>query len=118
MIRRPPRSTLFPYTTLFRSLAATLPELPATRRARLSEAWGITPTEMAWLVNAGAVVFVSDTVAAGASPADARKWWLGELAPRANDAGVELTDLAVPPAQVAELVGSVPPGTISDQHAR
>src|SRR3712207_7053588 len=27
MIRRPPRSTLFPYTTLFRSLAAALPEL-------------------------------------------------------------------------------------------
>src|SRR5258708_29268279 len=25
MIRRPPRSTLFPYTTLFRSLAATVP---------------------------------------------------------------------------------------------
>src|SRR5258708_11242308 len=29
MIRRPPRSTLFPYTTLFRSLAE-----PAARRAR------------------------------------------------------------------------------------
>src|SRR5258707_13443760 len=29
MIRRPPRSTLFPYTTLFRSpLAAVLPALP------------------------------------------------------------------------------------------
>src|SRR2546422_2782256 len=26
MIRRPPRSTLFPYTTLFRSLAAQQPE--------------------------------------------------------------------------------------------
>src|SRR3989442_4600953 len=26
MIRRPPRSTLFPYTTLFRSLAAASPE--------------------------------------------------------------------------------------------
>src|SRR5256884_4381735 len=25
MIRRPPRSTLFPYTTLFRSLRATIP---------------------------------------------------------------------------------------------
>src|SRR5687768_17835494 len=25
MIRRPPRSTLFPYTTLFRSVAATIP---------------------------------------------------------------------------------------------
>src|SRR2546428_14159708 len=30
MIRRPPRSTLFPYTTLFRSLAA-LPDGPAVR---------------------------------------------------------------------------------------
>src|SRR5579863_4769139 len=26
MIRRPPRSTLFPYTTLFRSLSAALPQ--------------------------------------------------------------------------------------------
>src|SRR5258705_7204601 len=31
MIRRPPRSTLFPYTTLFRSL----PKLKARRRARI-----------------------------------------------------------------------------------
>src|SRR3712207_7422050 len=28
MIRRPPRSTLFPYTTLFRSLQRLLPRLP------------------------------------------------------------------------------------------
>src|SRR5256885_12940669 len=28
MIRRPPRSTLFPYTTLFRSLAKGLPAIP------------------------------------------------------------------------------------------
>src|SRR5256885_7289391 len=28
MIRRPPRSTLFPYTTLFRSLACTASQLP------------------------------------------------------------------------------------------
>src|SRR3989442_10832617 len=31
MIRRPPRSTLFPYTTLFRSVRGALPE-PAPRR--------------------------------------------------------------------------------------
>src|SRR3712207_7028771 len=29
MIRRPPRSTLFPYTTLFRSQAARTPDAPA-----------------------------------------------------------------------------------------
>src|SRR2546429_7961587 len=34
MIRRPPRSTLFPYTTLFRSIAAiAIPNLLASRRA-------------------------------------------------------------------------------------
>src|SRR3989441_6129407 len=38
MIRRPPRSTLFPYTTLFRSLQVTLPILDGFRReARIAE---------------------------------------------------------------------------------
>src|SRR5688572_31596062 len=40
MIRRPPRSTLFPYTTLFRSdaqLPAQQPALLASRAGRLSE---------------------------------------------------------------------------------
>src|SRR3989449_9441042 len=39
MIRRPPRSTLFPYTTLFRSLLRRLadrPELSALPRGRLT----------------------------------------------------------------------------------
>src|SRR2546427_11363289 len=31
MIRRPPRSTLFPYTTLFRSLLATFPTGPSAQ---------------------------------------------------------------------------------------
>src|SRR5258708_40351726 len=37
MIRRPPRSTLFPYTTLFRSLAQSIPEVssPATPLSKL-----------------------------------------------------------------------------------
>src|SRR3712207_8762766 len=42
MIRRPPRSTLFPYTTLFRSQ-----KIDATRSASPSEAaalWGLTMT--------------------------------------------------------------------------
>src|SRR2546430_15537613 len=33
MIRRPPRSTLFPYTTLFRSGAGTVPELMRNPRS-------------------------------------------------------------------------------------
>src|SRR3712207_9527215 len=34
MIRRPPRSTLFPYTTLFRSAGAVRPGRDAARRRR------------------------------------------------------------------------------------
>src|SRR3712207_7876162 len=37
MIRRPPRSTLFPYTTLFRSCSATASVTPSTRGRR--SAW-------------------------------------------------------------------------------
>src|SRR5256885_11939441 len=35
MIRRPPRSTLFPYTTLFRS---RIPQMPCPRKPRCSDA--------------------------------------------------------------------------------
>src|ERR1044071_8603762 len=35
MIRRPPRSTLFPYTTLFRSLQANVPCVSRHRREEL-----------------------------------------------------------------------------------
>src|SRR5438477_8804186 len=40
MIRRPPRSTLFPYTTLFRSVIA-VPEQPSQRGDHVSEAWHV-----------------------------------------------------------------------------
>src|SRR5258707_9761645 len=42
MIRRPPRSTLFPYTTLFRSIDATAPYLEGapTRFAQMHELSG------------------------------------------------------------------------------
>ncbi len=99
-------------------LTVGLPELPAARRARLRGEWGITDTEMAWLVNAGALGLVTETVAAGAGPAEARKWWLGELSRRAKDDGVELTDLAITPVQVAELTALVSDGTVNDQLAR
>jgi aspartyl-tRNA(Asn)/glutamyl-tRNA(Gln) amidotransferase subunit B len=73
---------------------------------------------MAWIANAGAIGLVADTVAAGASPADARKWWLGELARRANDAGQDLAELPITPRQVAELSRLVDEGTLNDQLAR
>src|SRR5256885_6890054 len=40
MIRRPPRSTLFPYTTLFRSLARRQVDVHALHRRQAAEAHG------------------------------------------------------------------------------
>ena len=69
-------------------------------------------------VGAGALELVERTVAAGAGPAAARKWWLSELARRANEQGVELVDLAITPADVARVQALVEEGTVNDKLAR
>ena len=94
-------------------IRAALPEPPAARRARLRAEWDLSETDMTALSNAGALDLVAETVAAGASPADARKWWLGELARRANDTGKELADLAITPAQVARVAALAEAGSLS-----
>jgi aspartyl-tRNA(Asn)/glutamyl-tRNA(Gln) amidotransferase subunit B len=99
-------------------IRASLPEPPAARRARLRAEWGLSETDMTALSNAGALDLVAETVAAGASPADARKWWLGELARRANDAGKELADLAITPVQVARVAELAEAGSLNDRLAR
>ena len=99
-------------------IRAALPEVPSARRARLRAEWDMSEADMTALNNADALDLVAETVAAGASPADARKWWLGELARRANDAGTELANLAITPAQVARIAELVSAGTLNDRLAR
>lgn len=99
-------------------LRGTLPENPTQKRARLQEEWGFSDLEMRDTVGAGALALVEETVAAGAAPQSARKWWLSELARRANDAGVELAEVGVTPAQVAEVQALVDAKTINDKLAR
>lgn len=95
-----------------------LPELPAARRARLQARWGLSDLDMTQLRNAGALDLVAETVAAGASAAAARKWWLEELSRQANKAGIELAALAVSPAQVARVAELVESGALNDKLAR
>ena len=99
-------------------LRATLPENPAVRQARLIADWGITPFEMASVVNAGALDLVEQTVAAGADQSAARKWWTGELARIANEREVELADLAITPVDVARVEALVGEGALNDKLAR
>jgi aspartyl-tRNA(Asn)/glutamyl-tRNA(Gln) amidotransferase subunit B len=99
-------------------LRSTLPEPPVERIKRLAAQWGFSDLELRDVVNAGAVNAIEATVAAGASPQSARKWWLSEIARRANEAGVELEEVRISPQQVAEIQALVEAGTINDRLAR
>ena len=99
-------------------LRASLPEPPVDRLRRLSASWGFSELELRDVVNAGAVNAIEATVAAGAAPQAARKWWLTELARRANEQGIDLEAVGVTPTQVAEIQALVDAGTINDILAR
>ncbi|MBB1483418.1 Asp-tRNA(Asn)/Glu-tRNA(Gln) amidotransferase subunit GatB [Tessaracoccus sp. MC1865] len=99
-------------------LRATLPEPPTEHRRRLQREWGFNDIDFSGIVNAGALGLVEDTVTAGASPAAARKWWVSDLSRRANEAGIELEDLAITPVQVAAVQALVDEGKVNDQLAR
>jgi aspartyl-tRNA(Asn)/glutamyl-tRNA(Gln) amidotransferase subunit B len=99
-------------------LRETLPENPTQKRARLQAEWGFSDLEMRDTVGAGALGLVEETIAAGATPPSARKWWLSELARRANDSGTDLAQLGVTPADVAAVQALVDAGTINDKLAR
>lgn len=99
-------------------LRATLPEPPSERRRRLQEAWGFSDIDFRSIVASGALDLVDETVAAGATPAAARKWWVTELARQANETGVELDELAITPGQVAGVQALIDEGKVNDKLAR
>jgi len=106
-----------PSLELIEELRAALPEPPAARRRRLKAEWGFTDLEFQDVQNAGLLVEVSETVAAGASPQAARKWWSGEISRLANARDAEASSL-VSPADVAALVALIDSGALNDRLAR
>ncbi|GAB3602041.1 Asp-tRNA(Asn)/Glu-tRNA(Gln) amidotransferase subunit GatB [Microbacterium aureliae] len=106
-----------PTAELIEELRAALPEPPAAHRRRLRTEWGFGDIDFQGIVNGGVLAEVEATIAAGAAPAAARKWWTGEIARIANASGREASDL-VDPADVAALQGLVDAGTLNDKLAR
>jgi aspartyl-tRNA(Asn)/glutamyl-tRNA(Gln) amidotransferase subunit B len=99
-------------------LRKALPERPSLRRKRLKQAWNVPDKEMAAMVNADVLDIVEATVLLGADPTKARSWWLGEISRIANDKEVSVTELAITPADVAEIVALVNKGDLTDKLAR
>lgn len=99
-------------------LRGTLPEMPSERRKRIQQEWSLSDEALRDLLNVGAVDLVAATVEAGASPDDARGWWVNTLAQEANAREVELAELAISPAQVAEVIGLVTSGELTNKLAK
>jgi len=106
-----------PSLELIEELRAALPEAPAIRRRRLKDAWGFTDLEFQDVVNSGLLVEIEETTAAGASPAQARKWWTGEIARLANVSSVDPSTL-ISPLDVSELIVLIENGELTDRLAR
>jgi aspartyl-tRNA(Asn)/glutamyl-tRNA(Gln) amidotransferase subunit B len=95
---------------------AAMPELPAARKARLIEAWGISDLDAGVLVgSAGLADYAEAAVAAGApgSGRDVTNWVTGDLLGFIKESGAGPGDLALAPAGLAELVRLVGDGTLS-----
>ena len=92
--------------------------MPAAKRRRLKEAWGLSDEEMRDVVNAEALDLIEATALAGTSGQAARKWWMGELARYAKEQEQALTELPVTPAQIAALQKMVDDGELTDKLAR
>jgi aspartyl-tRNA(Asn)/glutamyl-tRNA(Gln) amidotransferase subunit B len=106
-----------PSAELIDELRRALPEAPSIRRKRLKEAWGFTDLEFQDVVNSGLLREVEETVAAGAAPAQARKWWTGEIARLANASDQTPGDL-ISPIHVSELIALIENGDLTDRLAR
>jgi aspartyl-tRNA(Asn)/glutamyl-tRNA(Gln) amidotransferase subunit B len=99
-------------------LRKTLPEMPQERRKRIQTEWSLTDEELRDLLNAGAVDLVTATVEAGAQPTEARSWWVNFLSQEANTREVELAELPITPAQMAQVIALINAGELNNKLAR
>lgn len=99
-------------------LEAEMPEMPRERRNRLKAEWGLSDLQMRDVLNADALDLIEATVAAGATAAGARKWWLGELSREANAKGISLEELPISAADVAEVEKLIAEGKLNDKLAK
>jgi aspartyl-tRNA(Asn)/glutamyl-tRNA(Gln) amidotransferase subunit B len=95
-------------------IRGAMPELPAARQARFLRDYAITPYDAGVLTDSRALAdYFEAVVKAGAPAKSAANWIQTELLRRLKDAGQDITDSPVPPAELAALVAQVEKGEIT-----
>ena len=117
-----PEPDLLPVAPSARAESRSCAPRCPSRRPRAAS--GCRPTgaspnlEFQDVVNSGLLDEVEATVAAGAAPQPARKWWTGEIARLANAAGVAADSLVDAARMSPRCIALVDAGTLTDRLAR
>lgn len=98
---------------------ASLPEMPKERQARYVKEYGI-PEYDAVVLTATVEMsdFFQETVEYGADPKQASNWLMGEVSAYVNSEQVELSETALTPKSLAEMINLIADGTISSKIAK
>ncbi|MET3515771.1 aspartyl-tRNA(Asn)/glutamyl-tRNA(Gln) amidotransferase subunit B [Pseudacidovorax sp. 1753] len=101
------------------AVKARMPELPRAMAERYVRDFGLTDYDATQLTQSPAhAAYFDAAVAAGATPKLASNWLSGEIAKRLNTQEIGIEAAPVKPAQLAQLIGRIGDGTISNNAAR
>lgn len=96
-----------------------LPELPAQKRRRYEEELGLSAYDARVLTDDRAIAeYFEATIAAGADAKQAANWIMGDIAAYLNKANQKITEIALTPTVLAELITLIEKGTISGKIAK
>ena len=103
-----------------RQLKDSLPELPTAKTLRYVRQYGLQKIDAQLLsVNKARADFFDTCAALGkCDPKTAANWVLGDIARILNDRRLEITDTALTPAHLAEMIVLIDKGTISNTAAK
>ncbi|MBD2081806.1 Asp-tRNA(Asn)/Glu-tRNA(Gln) amidotransferase subunit GatB [Leptolyngbya sp. FACHB-17] len=93
-----------------------LPELPYQKRHRYEEELGLSAYDARVLTDDRSVAeYFEATIVAKANPKLAANWIMGDISAYLNNSRKSITDLALKPETLAELIGLIEDGTISNK---
>ncbi len=93
-----------------------LPELPYQKRHRYEEELGLSAYDARILTDDRAIAeYFEATIAAKANPKLAANWIMGDISAYLNNERLSITQLALKPETLAELIGLIEDGTISNK---
>ncbi|MGR4868316.1 Asp-tRNA(Asn)/Glu-tRNA(Gln) amidotransferase subunit GatB [Variovorax sp. LARHSF232] len=98
---------------------AAMPELPRAMAERYQQTHGLSAYDATQLTQSVALArYFDEAVAAGAAPKLASNWITGEIARRLNAQEIGIEAAPVSAKQLAQLIGRIADGTVSNNAAR